>query len=287
MHTSLNNIRPVWTLTAALVALLAMPSARAEKPLLEYSFDRGYGSVVADTGKAGLPLTASAAMAWGTNGHGVGGGGSIGRVGDRDISMENKNAAGRGLDGLRALTICGWYKAVFIEPTNGVLLELTSAEGLGYRLHLASRKNPNGSLGYTLVSSIVPSEVGLQTASVLYAPWENQLATEGQWIFFAVVVDLRDDLRMISFYTGTETQAPELLVGSFKRREAWAEIENLGKIVAVRAANSADFKQPVPTGFYFDDLSLYGSAKETGGALTRSEIEMIWERSASKKGTVQ
>ena len=287
MHTSLKNIRAVRTFTLTLGALLAAPAALAEKPLLEYSFERGHGSVVADDGKAGLPLTASAAMAWGTNGHGVGGGNSIGRVGDRDISMESKNAAGRGLDGLRALTICGWYKAIFIESTQGVLLELTSAEGLGYRLHLASRKNATGSLDYTLVSSIVPSEVGLQTASTVYAPWENQLATEGQWIFFAVVVDLRDDLRMISFYAGSETQAPEIIMGSFKRREAWADIESLGKIVAVRMANSADFKQPVPTGFYFDDVSLYGSAKETGGALTLSEIEMIWERSASKKGAIR
>ncbi len=267
-----------------LVALGATAQAQAEKPLLDYRFDKGSGLAVDDRGTARLNLTAGSSMSWGTAGTGVAGGHTLGRVGDRDVFIENRKADGRGLDGLQAFTVCAWYKARFLERSNGVLFELISSDGLGYRLQLASRNNPAGAIEFALISALSPREVTPNAkGGVQYSPWENPLAVEDEWVFIAAATDLRDDTRAVTFYAGSATKAPEVILGSFARPASWTDIRVLGKISTVRLGNSADMSQPVPVGFYFDDLTFFGSDKETGGVLMPSEIRAVWERTLGKK----
>lgn len=283
MNTRHNLVRPVRPLVLLIAAILAPVAIGQEKPLLDYRFDNGSGALVSDQSPAGLHLSAGAALNWSAPGSGVGGGVALGRVGDRDVFLENKNAAGKGLDGLTAFTVCGWHKAGFTEPTQGVLFELTAADGLGYRLHLSSKREADGRLSYALVSVVVPDERTAPNGAVQYSPWDTPVAVEGEWVFFAAVVDLREDLRMVTFYTGTETREPTVVMGSFGRRDVWSDIRKLGRIDAVRVANSVDFKQPIPVGFYLDDISFFGSSKEFGGALDSGEIYSVWQRSITKK----
>ena len=162
------------------------------------------------------------------------------------------------------------------------------SDGLGYRLHLASRHNEEGVIEYSLVSSMMPKEPTPQAkGGVQYSPWENALAVEDEWVFFAAVVDLRDSTRTITFYSGSANKTPEVILGSFAKPASWADFTGTGKISGVRVANSADMNQPVPVGFYFDDLSFFGSGKESGGALSASEIRAVWERTTGKKGGVR
>ncbi|MFA6959844.1 MAG: hypothetical protein WC205_03725 [Opitutaceae bacterium] len=275
-------------LVSAAGLLMAQRPLSTADALLNYSFNDGRGMTVFDSGPMTLNLSAGSAFGWGVPGSGVAGGEAMGRLGDRDVFLENTRAAGAGLDGLRSFTLCGWYKSQFVERTQAALFELSPAEGLGYQLHLAARPGPDGKLQYSLVSAVIPAGGNPHRGTgVLYSPWENPCATEGQWIFFAVVVDLQENARMLTFYVGSETDEPRVLLGSLRKPSSWTGITQLGRIEAVRMANSMDMKQPVPVGFYFDDISFYGSSKDSHGALTRSEIQAVWQRSVEPKGAVK
>lgn len=268
--------------------LVCQQSLSAAEPLLDYAFNDGRGMVVFDRGPMTLNLTAGSAFGWSVPGAGVAGGESMGRLGDRDVFLENNRAAGAGLDGLRSFTLCGWYKAQFVERTQAALFELSAADGLGYQLHLSSKNGADGKLQYSIVSAIIPAgEDPHRGAGVLYSPWENPYAAEGRWIFFAVVVDLQTDDRMMTFYAGSETEKPRVLGGSFRKPSSWTGLSQLGRIQAIRLGNSMNMKQPVPVGFYFDDVSFYGSPKDSSGALTRTEIEAAWRRSVEPKGVAK
>lgn len=276
-------------LALLIVALLAMsPALAAESAsplLLHYPFADADGQTVTDWGPLGISLSAGTAMSWSTPAAGVGGGAALGRIGDGDIISESQSVAGKGLDDLRSFTVSGWFKLSFSEKNSGVLFELVPAEGNGFQLHFATKpidkQAPDKGLVHGLVSVIGPQGINPHTGEgVVYSPWDPSFVRVGEWVFFALAVDATKDEGAFAFYGGTEAEGVRRL-GVFRKPPSWTRGLSLGKIIAVRMANSVDFKRPVPIGTWFDDFHFFGSAADASGALSQRQIESLRQSAVS------
>ncbi|MDR1282830.1 MAG: hypothetical protein LBK99_18690 [Opitutaceae bacterium] len=263
-------------------------------PLLAYSFSDDSGPRVRDNGRCALHLEISPAWSWGVPGSGVAGGPTLMRTGDRDIFVENREAANSGLDGLRSFTVCGWYKLGFNERHTGVLFELEASGGNGFQLHFSSRAEAGGDgkrqgpWRHALVAVIGPKGTNPHTGEgVRYSSWENPCARPGEWIFFAVVVDtIQADNGFLRFYAASENE-PLALIGQSRQPENRTRDFALGKIGAIRLGNSADLKMPVPVGTCFDEFRFHGSASDNTGALSREMLKHIYARCSQVRGKAE
>lgn len=162
------------------------------------------------------------------------------------------------LGSLQSFTITGWYQTkTGVQLNNNA--QLINAEGAGL-----IRSNPNGE---RLTASVYWDPPGPFAHTLTGANGVNELPTEDEWIFVAIVYDgtlSENNLRIIH-------SLGESFVSQIHTTNHTGATTDPGPqrfILGDRTSNDGTFKG------YFKDIRMYGSALDGSGALSNEQIQL-------------
>lgn len=262
-------------------ALFAAGSVSAQTALVEYRFNET-GVTAPNTGSAGsadLRLFASNGSTP-TDYHGAAGSGVSGLAGD--IALDFTSATGMGnagtgpvanqaadlaaVDGLRSLTLQGWFKTDSTTPIgNSARLFQNSLSGNGFALIATTSGNLQLSLG--------------NGSSTNFASTTNSYSATQSWVFFAVTYDGTTTTNNVRFYVGDSVNAVSL-AQTFSY--AGGVLGNDGAALAI-GNESSSFQRPFDGSM--DNFRIFGATgTSSAGALGLTDLEAI--RAADLTNTV-
>jgi hypothetical protein len=267
-RNSQNNMKKA-NVIGIFVAIIGMVGtvASGQTPILQYTFNES-GTSVASTGLNLTPLTFIDASGSAADLHSADALGVSGLPGDR--AFDNTASTGMGIGGVGGAALL---------PANsfGTLSSFT------FQCWFNASVTPGNAARLLEAGSFA---VFAGETSILYCNGLNARASTtaygeaNQWIFFAVTYDSTQTENNVAFYYGTET-TPVTQVGSYETLNGGPVADN--QQVTVGNYNAGNYR---PFQGYLDDLRLFGSASDSSGVLSQSQLETIRQQDINNVHTV-
>lgn len=260
MNPTPKNILPA--IAASLFLASSVLAAQPPRPIVSYDFNVTDETIASTGSDSAATLTLAGGAAISAQGAGVSGGPS-----DRalDLSSSTKMGAGPGgiatrkplpsLTGLTSFTLTGWFKTSGDSPLGG-----------------SARLFDGGStffLGGYGTGNLVLGVNGKNANSA-----GNRYAASGSWVFFAVSYDGTKNEKNARFYTGAPG-VPAALAGGASDLPAGP----LGKVGVFNLGNREINGFDRSFVGYLDDMTVFGSAQGSAGALDLAQIQQVQAQS--------